>query len=47
MHYGLLKKNGVIQRENQRWDLEIDLEQEYIYILDWLEERLNTLDGHF
>jgi len=47
MHYSLLKKNGVIQRENMRWDLEIDLEQEYIYMLDWLDERLNTLDGHF
>lgn len=46
-HYSLMKKNGVMQRENSRWDLEIDLDEEYLYISDWIEERLIVMDNHF
>lgn len=46
-HYTLMEKNGVIQRENSRWDLQIDLEEEYLYITDWIEKRLEVLDGKF
>lgn len=46
-NYSILKKNGVIQRENKRWDLNLDLEAEYLYLSDWLEKRLLILDQHF
>jgi len=46
-YYTLLKNNGVIERENARWDLQIGLEEEYLYILDWLEARLRFMDRHF
>ena len=45
--YELLKKNGVIQRENLRWDLHIDLDEEYLYLADWIEKRLEVLDSNF
>lgn len=47
IQYKLLKKNGVINRENLRWDIEIDLDYEYQYISDWIEERLEVLDSKF
>ncbi|MDX2431256.1 MAG: CotH kinase family protein [Bacteroides sp.] len=45
--YELLEKNGVIQRENLRWDLDLDLDEEYLYISDWIEKRLEVLDSNF
>jgi len=46
-HYYMLRRNGAIPRENQRWDLQLDLDQEYHYISDWIETRLINLDGYF
>lgn len=46
-HYLLLRKNGVMSRENERWGLEIDIDYEYNYMVKWIEERLLVLDGHF
>ena len=44
-NYFLLKKNGVIQRENNRWGLDIDLDEEYKYLDDWIDKRLGDLDN--
>lgn len=46
-HYYMVRKNGAIERENLRWDFQIDLDQEYLYISDWIETRLLNLDKHF
>jgi spore coat protein H len=47
-YYNELKKSGVIARENSRWeDVQIDLEYEYDYITDWIEQRLLILDNNF
>lgn len=47
-YYTLLKNSGAIERENTRWpDSLIDFDQEYLYISEWLEARLDYLDGHF
>ncbi len=47
-YYNQLKKSGVIDRENNRWeDVQIDLEYEYEYITDWIDQRLLILDGNF
>lgn len=46
-NYTLLRDNGVIQRENQRWSLDIDLDEEYQYIENWITERLRVLDENF
>ena len=40
-----LKKNGAIQRENQRWDVDINIDEEYQYIIDWIDKRLGDLDS--
>lgn len=46
-HYNALKNSGVIERENKRWpDADIDLEYEYAYICNWIEQRLLILDEH-
>ena len=43
-----LKKSGVIERENSRWeDVEIDFEYEYNYITDWIERQLLIQDRYF
>jgi hypothetical protein len=44
-NYTLLKKNGAIQRENQRWDVDINIDEEYQYIIDWIDKRLGDLDS--
>lgn len=46
-NYLLLRKNGVMTRENKRWGLEIDIDYEYSYMVEWIEDRLRVLDGHF
>jgi len=46
-YYMQLKNNGVIERENARWELQIELEEEYLYILEWMEARLRYMDRHF
>ena len=46
--YGrLLDANGSIQRENERWDLDIDITAEAGYIVDWLEARMEYLTHQF
>ena len=39
--------SGVYDRENNRWDSELDIEEEYLYIKSWLSKRLEFLDGYF
>jgi len=47
-YYTLLKNSGAIERENSRWEgVSIDLDQEYSYIDEWLEARLEYLDDQF
>jgi hypothetical protein len=47
-NYGLLVSSGAIERENWRWEeAMIDLDQEYDYIGDWLQKRIDYLDQHF
>jgi len=47
-YYTQLKKSGVIERENSRWeDVQIDFDYEYEYITDWIDQRLLILDGKF
>lgn len=47
-YYELLKNNGVIERENQRWgEFIIDLDAEHDFITQWLKNRLAYLDTHF
>lgn len=44
-YYRVLKSSGVIERENRRWaDVNIDLQYEYAYICNWIEQRLLYLD---
>lgn len=44
----LLKRSGAVERENRRWDgLNIDLDQEFQYLLQWTELRLQYLDLFF
>ena len=41
----ILKRSGAIERENDRWqDAEIDMDQELLYLSDWISLRLQYLD---
>lgn len=42
-----LSYTDVIQQENTRWNKNIDLQQEQIYMQHWLMNQLNLLDTHF
>ena len=42
-----LSENGTIERENERWDLDIDIDAEFSYLSDWLEARIDYLDNYF
>jgi len=45
LYADLLKRSGVIERENDRWEADkIDLDQELLYIREWTTLRLNYLD---
>jgi len=47
-YYMQIKGSGAMERETARWsDVEIDYDQEYEYISEWIEGRLNYLDNHF
>ncbi len=47
-HGDLLKQSGAIERENMRWqDMEIDMEYEFQYLLNWTSLRLEYLDQVF
>jgi hypothetical protein len=44
----LLGCSGAIERENQRWPgVEIDLDAELVYLLQWIPQRLENLDQVF
>ena len=44
----LLRNSGAIERENQRWpDVDIDLDAELSYLLQWIPHRLEYLDQAF
>ena len=42
-----LSENGTIERENERWDLDIDIYAEHRYLSDWFEARIEYLDQYF
>lgn len=46
IHYAdILRRSGVIERENNRWeDQNIDLDQEFQYLREWTSQRLRYLD---
>ena len=47
-NYRLLKNSGAIDRENERWpEIQIDFENEYEFIIDWIKHRLDYLDEYF
>lgn len=47
-HYYLIKTNGVIERENDRWnDININYQEEYEYLCGWISARLQFLDDYF
>ncbi len=47
-YYSLLMKSGAISREQVAWEnIEIDLQEEYEYICEWIRERLEFLDNYF
>jgi hypothetical protein len=43
----LLESSGAIGRENLRWGVDIDIQNEYAYMMQWLRERLIYLDEIF
>ena len=45
LYTDLLKRSGVIDRENDRWEgAQIDLDQEFLYFIEWTTLRLDYLD---
>jgi len=46
-YFDLLLKSDVTQLENARWGTMVDLEQERLYIHNWLTSQYNMLDLHF
>ncbi len=47
-YYRMLKGSGAIDRENARWeDIRIDLDAEYEYITEWINNRISYLDEQF
>lgn len=46
-NYSMLLKSGAYDRENLRWNVSIDPQQEYAYMTGWLEARLDYLDEYF
>jgi hypothetical protein len=47
-HADLLKRSGAIARENKRWPgVDIDLDAELAYLLQWIPHRLEHLDQIF
>ncbi|MCL3782541.1 hypothetical protein EMN47_19325 [Prolixibacteraceae bacterium JC049] len=42
-----IRKSGVIAIENDRWDLNIDLNEEQQFLLEWTKKRLAFLDDYF
>ena len=53
-YYELMKLSGAASREERRWNgdsdlsyLNLNFEEEYAYIIDWLEHRLQFLDLFF
>lgn len=43
----LLIQSQCIKRENERWDLTLDIEREYEYIESWTIKRMTFLDEYF
>lgn len=46
-HFDILINSGIIHLENERWRTGVDLEQERIYIHNWLTNQYTMLDLHF
>jgi len=47
-YYNTLKNSGVIFRENTRWsDINIDLNEEYEFVLNWIPGRIEYLNNYF
>lgn len=46
-HHSLIS-SGALERENKRWDdISLDHQEEYSYVVNWLDERLKVLDSKF
>lgn len=53
-YYDLIKNSGAAAREEQRWSgdsdisyLNLNFEEEFAFMMDWLSHRLNFLDQYF
>ena len=53
-YYDLMKNSGAAAREEQRWSgdsdisyLNLNFEEEFAFMMDWLSHRLNFLDQYF
>ena len=46
-HFNDIGKSGIMQIENEKWDLEIDIQAEQVYLEEWLYKRLEFLDDYF
>ena len=53
-YYDLMTHSGAAAREEQRWsgdndiaELDLNFKEEYAYIIDWLDHRLQFLDLYF
>lgn len=46
-NFGLIKKSGIIEIENKKWDSSIDIYSEQEYLIDWLRNRVIFLDNYF
>lgn len=43
-HIQKLNASDIIQKENQIWDVDLDINKEHQYILNWMKDRLAFLD---
>lgn len=45
--FQILRKSSVISIENQKWNLNIDIDQEEAFLKSWLSNRISFLDAYF
>lgn len=46
-YVNIFTKTDIIEMENQRWELSIDIQKEYEYIKTWVSIRLDFLDHYY
>jgi len=47
INFNLIKKSNIIDIENSKWNTNVNLEEEHLYINNWLINRLNFLDEYY